>query len=225
MCGRFFVSMTWTQYRDLLKLTTPPPETNFQPNWNAAPTHDVLVCAAPGEGGARRLEKMRWGLIPAFAKETPRYSTINAMREGIEGKATWRGSLDGRRCVVPIDGFYEWMGPKGAKQAFVIRRKDGAPLLLAGLWAFNDKVDPQGIKSFAIITCPANATMRALHERMPVILAPADLDRWLSAEPWSAALSALLSPCPDDILETYRVGKAVGNVRHNAETLIAPIDA
>lgn len=72
MCGRFFVSMTWEQYRELLSLTTPPPESNFQPNWNAAPTHDVLICTSPG--GERRLEKMRWGLVPVWAKELALFS-------------------------------------------------------------------------------------------------------------------------------------------------------
>ena len=107
MCGRFYVSLTWAQYRALLKLTTPCPESNFQPNWNAAPTHDVLICTSPG--GERRLEKMRWGLVPVWAKEPPKYSTINAMCEGLEEKSTWKNSLNKMRCVVPINGFYEWV--------------------------------------------------------------------------------------------------------------------
>ena len=221
MCGRFFVSMTWEQYRTLLGLTTPPPASNFAPNWNAAPTHDVLVCAAPE--GARRLEKMRWGLVPGWAREPPKFATINAMTEGLEDKPTWRASLDKMRCAAPVGGFYEWRGPKGAKEPFLIRRRDGAPMLIAGLYAFNDRIDPAGVRSFALVTCPANAAMRAIHERMPAILAPEDLDLWLDGRGWSAAHKALLRPCPDEWLEALPVARAVGNVRNNTPDLIEPI--
>jgi len=221
MCGRFFVSMTWEQYRELLSLTTPAPESNFQPNWNAAPTHDVLICTSPG--GERRLEKMRWGLVPVWAKEPPKFSTINAMREGLEEKATWKNSLNKMRCVAPINGFYEWKGPKGKKQPYIIRRKDGAAMLLAGLWAFNDKIDPNGIRTFSIITCPANKVMSEIHDRMPVILSEDDLDLWLGPEPWGEAHRALMKPCPDEWLEAYPVSKDVGNVRNNSSDLIDPI--
>jgi putative SOS response-associated peptidase YedK len=114
-------------------------------------------------------------------------------------------------------------GPKGKKQPYIIRRKDGAAMMIAGLWAFNDKIDPNGIRTFTIITCPANKVMSGIHDRMPVILSEDDLDLWLGAEPWSEAHRALMKPCPDEWLEAYPVSKDVGNVRNNREDLIDPI--
>jgi putative SOS response-associated peptidase YedK len=221
MCGRFFVSMTWEQYRALLELTTTPPESNFAPDWNAAPTHDVLLGVS--SKGERRLVKMRWGLVPSWAKQAPKFATINAMCEGIEEKASYKGSLDKMRCVVPVNGFYEWRGPKGEKQPYVIRRKDGEPILLAGLWAYNPDIFPQTPRTFTIITCPANKAMSAIHERMPVILAKESLDLWLGAGAWSDEHRALLRPCPDGWLEAYPVNKDVGNVKNMGAYLADPV--
>lgn len=220
MCGRFWASLSWEEYRKLLNLLGDPPETNFAPDWNAAPTHDVLVCS--DHDGKRRLEKMNWGLVPVWAKEPPEFSTINAKCETLEEKATWKGSLNKMRCVVPVSGFYEWRGPKGKKQPFAIKRRDGMPMLLAGLWAFNDKINKDGVRSFAIVTCPANKTMGEIHSRMPVILDPADLDLWLSAAPWGEGHRALMRSCPDDWLTAFPVSKEVGAVRNNYPELIEP---
>ncbi|MEM8935134.1 MAG: SOS response-associated peptidase [Pseudomonadota bacterium] len=222
MCGRFWASLTWEEYRALLDLQSPPPPSNFQPNWNTAPTHNVLICNT--RNGERRIEEMKWGLVPPWMKEKPKFSTINAKSETLEEKASWKGSLHKQRCVIAISGFYEWRrGPGKAKQAFAIKRKDGKPMLLAGLWAFNEKVDPDQPRSFTIITCPANETMGAVHDRMPVILDPGDLDLWLGPAPWGDALRGLLKPCPDDWLTASPVSNDVGAVKNNAETLIDPL--
>jgi len=221
MCGRFWASLTWEQYRALLTLVGEHPETNFRPNWNTAPTHDVLICSAPG--GERRLEQMRWGFIPPWAKEPLKFSTINAKCETLEEKPTWKGALDKQRGVIPVGGFYEWRREKGNKQAFAIMRKDGKPMLLAGLWAYNDKIDPKGVRTFTIVTCPANAAMGAVHDRMPVILAEEDLDVWLSENTWGDEHRALLKSCPDDWLTAYPVSNDVGSVKNNRPDLVDPV--
>ncbi|WP_084396257.1 SOS response-associated peptidase family protein [Henriciella aquimarina] len=107
MCGRFWNSLSWEEYRDSLDLKGAPPDTNFRPNWNTAPTHNVLICSE--HDGERRIEQMKWGLVPPWMKEKPKFSTINAKSETIEEKATWKASLNKLRCVVPISGFYEWV--------------------------------------------------------------------------------------------------------------------
>lgn len=221
MCGRFWNALSWEDYRDSLGLTGAPPDTNFRPNWNTAPTHTVLICSE--HDGERRVEEMKWGLVPVWMKERPKFSTINAKAETIEEKATWKGSLNKMRCVVPVSGFFEWRRGAGkTKQAYAIKRRDGEPLLMAGLWAFNDKVDADQPRSFAIITCPANKVMGAVHNRMPVILDPTDLDLWLGSEPWGDAHRALLKPCPDDWLAAYPVSNDVGSVKNNEPDLVNP---
>ena len=102
MCGRYTHRLSWSELRKLMTITTPPPETNLQPNYNVAPTHDVPVCTQ--HDGERRLEMMRWGLVPIWAKEWPKYSTFNAKCESVEEKATWKGSLNKMRCVIPASG-------------------------------------------------------------------------------------------------------------------------
>jgi len=221
MCGRFWASLTWDDYRELLDLNGEPPETNFRPNWNAAPTHDVLICAE--RDGEKRIEQMKWGLVPIWMKDKPKFSTINAKAETLEEKATWKGSLNKMRCIVPVSGFYEWRsGPGKSKQAYAIKRRDGKPMLLAGLWAFNDKVDPDNPRTFTIITCPANKTMGAVHDRMPVILDPDDVERWIGPESWGEGHRALLKSCPDEWLTAYPVSNDVGSVRNNYAELIDP---
>lgn len=221
MCGRFWASLTWEEYRALLDLKGPAPPSNFAPNWNAAPTHQVLI--ARRAEAARALEPMRWGLVPPWAKEYPKFATFNAKSETLDEKATWKSSLNKMRCAVPISGFYEWRGPRGNKTPYAVKRRDGQPMLLAGLWAYNDKIEPEGLRSFAIVTCPANKAMSAIHDRMPVILEKSDLDLWLGAEPWGPGPRALLKPAPDDALTAYPVSRDVGSVKNNRPDLIAPV--
>lgn len=221
MCGRGDQTLTWPQIYHLLEIIRAEPADNLQPNYNVAPTHEVLLCSL--RDGARVIERMVWGLIPAWAREPLKYSTINAKAETIEEKATWKASLGKMRCVVPFTGFYEWKRTDGKKQPFRITRRDGEPMLLAGLWAYNDRLDPDGVRSFAIITCEANASMGMIHDRMPVVLSPEDVDIWLDGEPWSERHRALLRPCPDEWLTASPVSPAVGNVRNNGPELLKPI--
>ncbi len=216
MCGRFWKDISWEEYRAALDLYAGPPPTNLAPNWNIAPTQTVEVCVE--EGGKRQLEPMRWGLIPIWAKEVPKFATFNAKAEGLEEKATWKGSLNRMRCVVPASGFYEWKGPKGEKQPYAIRRRDGEPLLFAGLWAFNDKTELGEVRSFTIITVPPNASMATLHNRMPAVLEREDAESWL-AGPWDEERRSLVRPCGDDVLTAYPVAKEVGAVRNNSSRL------
>ena len=219
MCGRGDQSLSWAKIHELLQIIQPENASNLQPNYNVAPTQEVFVCTE--HEGERRLEQMRWGLVPIWAKELPKYSTFNAKADGLADKATWKGSLNKMRCIVPFSGFYEWTGPKGQKQPFRITRKDGDPLLMAGLWAFNDKIDGE-LRSFTIITTGVNKVMSELHHRMPVILNPKDVGKWL-AGPWDEAKKKLLKPAPNTWLTASPVSKDVGAVRNNKPELIEPI--
>ena len=125
---------------------------------------------------------MRWGLIPAWAKEPSiGNKMINARAESVAEKPAFRAAFRSRRCIVPASGFYEWQRQgRGPKQPYLIRRKDGEPIGFAGLWeGWRDPASGEAVESCTIITCAPNELVAELHDRMPVILDPADYDRWL----------------------------------------------
>ena len=183
-----------------------PPSSNMEPNYNIAPTQQIWVCAE--RDGERHLKQLRWGLVPYLVKELPT-KTFNARAETISQKPTWKGSLNKKRCVIPATSFYEWTGPREDRRPYSIQRKDGKPLLFAGLWAYNNKIDGE-IRSATIILCPPNDNMAKVHDRMPVILEPEQLDDWFDGH-WSQQKQDMLRPCADDVLTAWPVGKIRGN--------------
>jgi putative SOS response-associated peptidase YedK len=156
----------------------------------------------------RTLVGMRWGLIPSWAKKeggkfpTWLNSTFNARSEEAAEKPAFRTAFKANRCLVPCDGFYEWTGEKGSKLKHYISLQSGDPMVFAGLW---DKWrGPEGeVLSFTILTCEPNHFMSGIHNRMPVILAKPDFDRWLQGTP--AEVKELMVPCPDSWLEEKAV--------------------
>ncbi len=190
------------------------PHTLPLPNFNVAPTQQAPVVLE----GPRRLEVMRWGLVPFWAKDVRiGRRTINARAETVAEKPAFRAAFRRRRCLVPADGFYEWKGPRGKRQPLNIHRADGQPLALAGLWETHDDFGP----TFTIITTSPNAYMSAIHSRMPVVLEQCKWDAWLAADEedpgWHAAL---LRPAGDDVLTGYPVNPAVNSVANNGPELI-----
>ena len=138
------------------------------------------------ETGERELEMMRWGLVPYFAKspvDFKGFSTINAKAESVATAATWRRPFEKRRCLVPADGFYEWKKlSEKTKQPYRFTMNTGEPFAFAGLWDAWKEPSGGWLISYAIITTDANEVMQPVHNRMPVILKPADYDRWLSRD-------------------------------------------
>jgi putative SOS response-associated peptidase YedK len=163
------------------------------------------------EEDGRHARMMRWGLIPHWAKEPLKASTINARAETITEKPLWREPFRKRRCIIPACGFYEWRKEGNAKQPYRIERADGQPLSFAGLWASNETL---GVISCAIIVCAANEEMEPYHDRMPVILEGDGVDRWLTEPAQDLLMSSSLP------LHTYPVSKAVGNPRNDGPELV-----
>jgi putative SOS response-associated peptidase YedK len=208
-------------------------------NYNVAPTQDVYAVVADGDGGAR-VDAFHWGLIPSWAKDRRIGSRmINARAETLAEKPAFKRLFDSKRCIIPMDGFYEWQagvegGPTNAKgkllkRPMFIHRADGAPLAVAGLWtAWKDPDDPEGrfLHSATIITTTANATMEPVHDRMPVILEPQQWTTWLDpANHDLDRLGSLLVGCPDEVLTMHEVSTDVNNVRNNRAELIAPAES
>jgi putative SOS response-associated peptidase YedK len=175
--------------------------------------------------GERVLPTLRWGLLPSWAKdETIANRLINARAGTLAEKPSFRSAYRKRRCIVPADGFYEWAKRPDGKQPYYIHASDGSILAFAGLWGrWTRPDDGESIDSFAIVTTVANDRMRALHDRMPAILAPEAVARWLDAANTIETMSDLLGPCPDARLALHPVTRAVGNVRSEGPELIAEI--
>lgn len=194
----------------------------YKPTWNAAPTTQLPVVTS--QAGRRILQTMRWGLIPSWAKDRKiGASTINARAETIESKPAFRGAWKaGRRCLVVADGYYEWRQPD--KQPFAIALANRGPMTFAGLWETWGAPDGGEIKSFAIVTTQANSLLADVHDRMPVILAPAHWPAWLGeCEASQADLKALLKPYPAELMATWPVDRRVGNVRNDSPDLFDPL--
>jgi putative SOS response-associated peptidase YedK len=195
----------------------------FGARYNIAPTQDVLVVRADPSDDHRTVAMLRWGLLPSWSKGTSGSGPpmINARAETLAEKPTFRSALRSRRCLVPADGFYEWQqaagGGKGKKQPYYIRRPDGGPFAFAGLWEkWTDPAAPLTIESCTIVTTEANAALRELHDRMPVILAPADYALWLDpgvSEP--GQLQHLLAPCGVEELVAEPVTTHVNRVAND----------
>jgi putative SOS response-associated peptidase YedK len=221
VCGRF------TQQRPTAELAAmfdaEPPASELLPTYNLAPTDEAAVVVERAD--RRAIRAYRWGLIPSWAKDEKIASKLfNARVETLATSGAFRESFRRRRCIVPADAFYEWQRQGGVRQPFLIRRDDGAPLALAGLWSgWRHPQTEQVIRTFTIVTTSANQALSAVHDRMPVILAREHWARWLDPTfEDTGELTALLEPAPDDELVLYPVRPLVNNVRNNGPELIEP---
>ena len=219
MCGRFVVTLPPDAIARLFRTHGPVP--NLAATWNLAPTRDAPAIRLHPETRERRLDLLRWGLVPHWAKDPKAVRMmINARAETIASTPMFRDAYARRRCLVPADAFYEWQEPEpGRKQPWAIARADGQPMVFAGIWEGWRGPDGTIIRSFAIVTTAANPTLRPLHERMPVILEEPDWPRWLGEDAGDPA--PLLRPS-DAELRTWRVGTAVNSVRNDSAALLEP---
>lgn len=220
MCGRFIQCTSGEQLAERFHLTIAP---NLTPRYNVAPSQPVGAIRATS-GGDRELVLLHWGLVPAWSPE-PRttYSTINARAETVADKPTYRQAFRHRRCLIPADGFYEWRKTNVGKQPYCIVPADGCPVAFAGLWECWER-DSQVLESCTLLVTQANALITPIHDRMPVILDPADEALWLDptvTEP--AILKPLLMPCPHERLRAWPAGLAVNATRHEGPALMAPV--
>jgi putative SOS response-associated peptidase YedK len=220
MCGRYVRSSPRAVVADAFGVV-PGPEIDFTPRYNVCPGDRVLAVALAGE---RRLGTLRWGLVPSFAKDAgagPR--AINARAEGLDRRPAFRAAFGRRRCLIVADGFYEWRREGRGRTPFFARPRSGRPLAFAGLWERWRAPDGPALTTCAIVTCPANATLAPIHERMPVVLDEAGREAWLAPAAEPAALRALLRPCPADVLEVYEVSRLVNAPRNDSPECIAPV--
>lgn len=255
MCGRFAVTTDPARLAEEIHaldetgLRGPAP--NYPaPNYNVAPTTDIAAVVArhdePDDEATRRIRLMRWGLLPSWVKAgpdgvpQPKSQLINARAETVTTSPAYRSAAQHRRCLIPMDGYYEWKpgptrtgeNPKRARKTpYYFYRPDGATLLVAGLWSVWRPAPADGsadtgraappLLTCTVITTDAPPDFADVHDRMPLVLAESDWDRWL--DPDAPAPEELLAGVPDTGPMAMReVATLVNNVANNGPELIEP---
>lgn len=228
MCGRFTRANDYfsdkarqQKFLEQLGLTEAPV---LPQRFNIAPSQEIPAVRATDDD-RRELVMLHWGLVPSWAKDLAIGNRmVNARADTIAEKPAFRAAFRRRRCLIPADGFYEWQPQGRTKQPYLIRFKDQRLFCFAGLWEHWPKVEPP-VESCTIITTDANEMMASLHDRMPVILSPADYALWLDpAVQEPERLLPFLRPYAGDDLEAVPVSTLVNNPRHESPQCIEPIE-
>jgi putative SOS response-associated peptidase YedK len=224
MCGRFTLRAPASVIAEQFSLFELPP---LQPRFNIAPTQPVpVVRANPQQVQTHReFVLLHWGLVPSWAKDRAIGSRmINARAETAAEKPAYRSALRRRRCMVVADGFYEWQTVGKHRQPMFIHLRDDRPMALAGLWESWEGADHTLLESCTILTTEANDLIRPIHDRMPVIVAPEDYQRWLDPELQKPEqIVPLLRPYPSEPLETYAVSTLVNSPARDDERCVARV--
>jgi putative SOS response-associated peptidase YedK len=207
MCGRYTMHHSPTQVEMRFGITQARATTTER--YNIAPTQSVPVIVEAD--GGRFLDAMQWGLVPAWAKDPGiGNKMINARAETLPEKPSFKVALSRRRCILPVDGFYEWKTEGNARQPMHIRRKDGELFAFAGLWEEWQQPDGTPLRTCTVITTTPNAVMEPIHNRMPAILLPDDEATWLDAALKKPEdVMGLLHPYPANMMEAYPVDRRV----------------
>ena len=227
MCGRYTNRFTWEELHERLDLIGTP--LNLRPRYNVAPSQDVAVARATGEG--RSLAMLRWGLIPSWAKDHAiGHKLINARSETAAEKPSFRSAFRHRRCLIPADGFYEWQRRGGTRQPWLFGLRDSAPMVFAGLWerwtvpegaaltgSLAERSPGDAVETCTILTTAANAAVAPVHGRMPVILAPDARDAWLTGE------EVPLGPYPADAMTAHPVSTHVNRPANDDPRCVEPV--
>ena len=222
MCGRVIQSSAPLRYAILDGLDVRDSRlSNYARRWNGAPSQEFLVIRQNHKTGERSLDVLKWGLIPHWCTDPKGgRKPINAKAETVARLPTFREAYQKRRCILPVDGFYEWRATKQGKQPYAIAMKDRSPFGIAALWG-NWK-DPTGewVRTFVILTTPSNDLIARIHDRMPAILRPTDYERWLGLEPDP---HDLLAPLPSKSMTMWPISKRVNSPDNDDERLLEEI--
>jgi putative SOS response-associated peptidase YedK len=246
MCGRFAVTTDPALLAEKIKAINEVVAATSQeagaPNYNVAPTTTVATVVTrhsePDDEATRRVRLMRWGLVPSWAKAGADGAPdgkgpllINARADKVATSPVFRNSAKSKRCLVPMDGYYEWRanpdgatGKKSAKTPFFMYRADGEPFFAAGLWSvWKPAKDAAPLLSCTIITTDAVGELAEIHDRMPLMLAETDWDAWLNPD---APLDPELLTHPPDVrdIELRQVSTLVNSVRNNGPELLQPAE-
>ena len=222
MCGRFSQQRPASELAEIF--AAEPLADDLGACYNVAPTDPALVVVQREE--RRAITAYRWGLVPHWATDLKSGSRMfNARAETLTTSPAFREAFKRRRCLVPVDAFYEWKREGSIRQPYAVQRDDGRPLALAGLWAgWHDPESEIVTRTFTIVTTSPNAAMADLHDRMPVLVPDDAWDRWLDPSPADPGeLIALLGATDEIALRIYAVSRAVNDVRRDGPELLEPL--
>jgi putative SOS response-associated peptidase YedK len=224
MCGR--ITQKTGELPGLVTITAFEPLIEpFRPRYNGAPSLNYWVIRRHPETGNYHRDLLIWGFIPSWTKDPGGgRRPINARAEGISTSGMFRKAYARRRCLIPIDNFFEWRAIKGQKwkQPYAIAMKSGEPFALGAVWeSWTRPTTGEVVRSFAIVTTSANEAVGVIHDRMPVIVAPESYARWLGIEPDPYDL---LQPYPSEPMTIWPIGRKVGSPANDTPDILDPID-
>jgi putative SOS response-associated peptidase YedK len=218
MCARYVITSPAAAVRALFGYAQQP---NFPPRYNVAPTQPIPLVRL--DAGKPAFALARWGFIPAWVKDPRTFSLlINARGESVIDKPSFRNAMRRRRCLIPADGFYEW-SDSTPRRPYFVRPKAGGPIAFAGLWETWTGPNGEEVDTATIITTSANRRLAAIHDRMPVIVAPDAFNLWLDcAAVDEMTAAALIAPAAEALLDYYPVSNAVNRAANDSPDLIVP---
>jgi len=221
MCGRFTLSYRNAE-RLALELGVPVESLiDYRPRYNIAPTDQHWIMRMKYED--RELLPARWGLVNHWMSDRKQaFKGINARSESVQKSGAFREAFKERRCVVPADGFFEWTGPKEARQPIWFHREDGGLVLFAGLYESWRPSPDDWERTFTILTTNPNAIMEPVHDRMPVILEDKAIEDWLFVRQSPDSLMDLLLPAREGLLVATLVSSRVNSVKNDDPECLDP---
>jgi len=221
MCGRFTQKMSWRELHELYGLLAEAPPDNVRPRWNGAPTQDFAACRRDADG-RRLLTRLRWGLVPFWAKDARIGSRlINARAETVDAKPAFRSAFKSRRCLVPANGWFEWVRQDGGKTPRFISLAGGGVASFAAIWDSWDGPDGR-IESFSIITAAAAPELAQVHARQPAIVEASRFEVWLDPDAPREELLEIVRQPHSGPYEVRPVSRLVNDVRNDAPEILDP---
>jgi putative SOS response-associated peptidase YedK len=225
MCGRYAASLPPEMLVELFRLLS---NVDMPARFNIKPTEPIMAIRNSRSAGGRVAQLYRWGLLPSWVKDIKDFPVlINARADSLVEKPAFRNSMRSSRCVVPADGYYEWMvGPDGKKHPYFISLAANEPMVFAGLYATWNGPDGSSVDSAAIVTVTPNLDISGIHDRMPAILRGEAVDKWLDTDNVGPEEAASLAQTPAlGTLKYHVVGKEVGKSDAEGPQLVRPLTA
>jgi putative SOS response-associated peptidase YedK len=230
MCGRFNVLTSAQGFVDLLEIMVNiDRKLDESPRYNVAPTQQVLAARRHSNASDAEMVRLRWGLIPQWAKDmTIGSRMINARSETVAIKPAFKKSFQHRRCLIAANGWYEWRKIDDRKQPYFIHRKDAAPFFFAGLWARWQGPDNQGqataLESCTILTTEASSTLEKIHPRMPLVLDRGLYEQWIDSSIVEIeTLNQIMERCARDVFDAYPISTYVNKPTHDSPACLEAI--